>query len=134
MKRITYTIPTKKTRYLKYEIEYIHSRNKLFFKVLNKKVDFTTQTRSNTLKTLLEQSKWKYWYVLKDHQMIFQIHEIWKISDKRMQELWSKEYLRMLFWSNKEDKNEILSWFDKIFNEFIENVSKIEWAKIEYSE
>lgn len=134
MKRTTYTIPTKESRYLKYEIEYIHSRNKLFFKVLNKKVDFTTQTRSNTLKTLLEQSKWKYWYVLKDHQMIFQIHEIWNISDKRMQELWSKEYLRMLFWSNKEDKNEILSWFDKIFNEFIENVSKIEWAKIEYSE
>lgn len=133
MERTTYTIPTKNTRYLKYEIEYIHSRNKLFFKVLNKKADFTTKTRSNTLKTLLEQSKGKYWYVLKDHFMIFQIHKIW-ISDKRMQELWSEEYLRILFGSNEEDKKQIREWFENIFNEFIEKVSKIEWSKIEYSE
>lgn len=51
-----------------------------------------------------------------------------------MQELWSEEYLRILFGSNEEDKKQIREWFENIFNEFIEKVSKIEWSKIEYSE
>lgn len=132
MKTITYKIPHWWMEYTKYEIQYVKNWNKLFFGVLLHKVDFTTQTRSNTLKTLLEESKWKYWYVLLKDEIVFQVNDYWK--DKRMQSMWADEYLRMLFGQNEKDKEAIKTWFDKIFNEFIEGVSKIEWAKIEYKE
>lgn len=131
MKTTTYTIP-KCTEYTMCEIEYVKKWNKLFFGVLWQEVDFVNQTYSNTLKTLLEESKWKYWYVVLKNKLIFQLNDYWK--DKRMQSMWADEYLRMIFWWYEKDKEEIKKWFDDIFNNFIESISNIEWIKIEVSE
>jgi len=130
MKKKTYTIPAW-MNYTMCEIEYVQERNKAFFEITWRETNFKTQTYSNTLKTLCEQAHWKYWYVLMNDTIIIQIFDYWK--DQRMQELWFTTYLNERPLTDKTIER-LKEKCNEIFNKFVENMSKIEWVKIEESE
>ena len=128
MKKTTYIIP-RCDEYTMIEVNYIKKWNRLFESVLWKKIEnFTTQTRSNTLKTLLEQSVWKYWYVLLKDKIIIQVVDY--ENNNRMKELGAKDFLNILFYDDNDKKDYIKSRFNWIFDSFIEWIKNLKWVEI----
>ena len=126
MKKTTYIIP-RCDEFMFAEINYVKNMNKAFDEIVKIPKSFTKQTVMNTLKTLFEQSKWKQWYIVLNNKIYIQEADYWK--DKRMQESWFLHYISKAV-KTKEEQIQLADLFEKIYNEFIEKIKKIEWVEI----
>ena len=126
MKKTTYIIP-RCDEFMFAEVNYVKNMNKAFDEIVKIPKSFTKQTVMNTLKTLFEQSKWKQWYIVLNNKIYIQEADYWK--DKRMQELWFSHYISKAV-RTEEDQIKLVDSFEKIYNEFIEKIKKIEWIEI----